>query len=157
MNRKNVIAIDGKIPWHNKRDLKNFRKLTWGHIVLMGRKTFESIGKPLKGRFNIVITNRGLMTKPNVAAVDGSFITSLQYNYDGCVFIIGGSSIFSQTGHLISRIYITIIDDDTDTPSSLYFPWEYFKGSWKVIHQERWEDATYLVLDSEKTCKKHYY
>lgn len=148
MNRNNVISIDGEIPWHHSQDLKNFRQLTWGHIVLMGRNTFDSIKKPLKGRFNAVLTGRGLMTKPNVAAIDSSFITSLAYSYDSEVFIIGGAEVYRETAHLISRLYITIIDDTQDSSSALYFPWTAFgNSSWKVVKQEQWKNAVYLILD----------
>lgn len=148
INRRGVISIDGKIPWRNKTDLKNFRKITWGHIVLMGRNTFDSIGKPLKGRFNVVLTARGLMTKPNVAAVDGSFITPLQYSYNGEVFIIGGAQVYKETADLVSRIYLTVIDDNQDSSSALYFPWLAFGGSsWRVTKQEQWKDALYIILD----------
>lgn len=151
MNRNNVISIDGKIPWHHSQDLKNFRKLTWGHIVLMGRNTFDSIGKPLKGRFNVVLTGRGLMTKPNVAAIDGSFITSLQYSYGGEVFIIGGAKVYKQTADIVSRIYLTVIDDTQDSSSSaLYFPWAAFgSSSWTVTKQEQWKGALYIILDKK--------
>lgn len=148
MNRNNIISIDNKIPWHNSKDLKNFRQLTWGHIVVMGRNTFDSLSKPLKGRFNVVITSRNLNVKPNVAAVDSSFITSLQYSYPGEVFIVGGAQIYKQTANLVSRIYLTILDDTQESSSALYFPWESFEGmSWRIIKQEKWQNSLYLILD----------
>lgn len=148
INRKNVIGIDGKIPWRNKTDLKNFRKLTWGHIVIMGRNTFDSLPKPLPGRFNVVITNRPVRFKPSCAAVTGEFIDALGRNYAGEVFLIGGASLYRQCAPMVTRIHLTVIDDYTNSSSAIYFPWEAFEdSSWKVVKQEQWENATYLVID----------
>lgn len=148
INRNNVIGIDGKIPWHHKQDLKNFRKLTWGHIVIMGRNTFDSLPKPLPGRFNVVITNRKIKFKPNCAAVTGEFIEALSRNYAGEVFLMGGASLYRQCANLVSRIHLTVIDDYTDNPSAIYFPWEAFEGSsWKIIKQEQWLNATYIIME----------
>ena len=148
INRKNIISIDGKIPWHNRHDLRNFRKLTWGHIVLMGRNTFNSIGKPLKGRFNVVLTARPLMVKPNVAAVDHSFITSLSNSYDGEVFVIGGAEVYRQMAPMINKIYITVINDNSDGKNALYFPWsEFHDVSWDCTKHEKWDNATYIILE----------
>lgn len=148
INRNNVIGINGTIPWHHKQDLKNFRKLTWGHIVIMGRNTFDSLHKPLPGRFNVVVTNRDMQCKPGCAAVGGEFIDALGRNYAGEVYIIGGASLYRQCAHLVTRMHITVIDDYTDNSSAIYFPWEAFEdSSWTVIKQEHWEKATYLVMD----------
>lgn len=147
MNRNNVIAINGKIPWYHKKDLKNFRQLTTGKIVVMGNNTFISLKKPLKDRYNIVITSGIPAHTDNTAFGNLSFIKKIREIYHGEIFIIGGESIYRQLSDHINKLYITIIDDNTDSSSALYFPWEFFKGSWRVTNQENWENAVYLILE----------
>jgi len=108
VSENNAIGLKGKMPWHNSDDLKFFKETTMGHPILMGRKTFESLGKPLPGRLNIIVTkNKSNIAADNVLVLNdlnqlNSFIDSLKnnhnyknYNYDKC-FIIGGGSIYQQ-------------------------------------------------------------
>ncbi len=112
-----VIGRDGGLPWRLSRDLKRFRKLTMGHPLVMGRKTFQSIGKPLDGRDSIVVTSTApASTEPQDERV--FFTASLE---DGIalakkravvrsvkeVFVIGGAALFSQALPLARRIYLT--------------------------------------------------
>lgn len=96
-----VIGKDNKLPWHFPADLKFFKQLTTGHTVIMGRKTFESIGKPLPNRENIVISRSGL-------SLEGA----LQQAKGEKVFIIGGAQLFEQTLNQIDGIYLTRIHAD---------------------------------------------
>lgn len=146
INRSNVLGIDGKIPWHNKDDLKNFKRLTWGHAVIMGRNTYESIGKPLPGRLNYVLSSRPLRWKSNLIRIENDYWEYFHHIKDE-IFVIGGASIYRQLAPMISKIYLTIIDDYTDASTAVYFPWEAFDvNSWKVMEQRNWKDATYLVM-----------
>ena len=89
-----VIGAKGKLPWHLPEDLQHFKRLTLGHAVIMGRKTWESIGKPLPGRNNIVLTRR-----QGYAATGASVASSLDEALSMCagrdpVFVIGGSDVY---------------------------------------------------------------
>ena len=113
-----VIGRDGKLHWHIPEDLRRFRQLTLGHCVIMGRKTFESIGKPLEGRKNIVITSQKGYEAEGVAVVH-----SLEEAFEGCegtAFVIGGSSVFEETLPLASRLELTLIH--RVVAGDVYFP-----------------------------------
>ena len=109
--KNGVIGKSGQLPWHFSTDLKFFKNLTTGHTVVMGRKTFDSIGKPLPNRENIVITRR---LRPGTAGV--KFVESvdqaLENAQKGKIFIIGGASIYRETVHLIDGVYLTQIHED---------------------------------------------
>jgi len=104
----NVIGKDNKLPWHFSSDLKFFKNLTTGHTVVMGRKTFDSIGKALPNRENIVISRAA---HAPVAGV--TFVTSveeaLKIAQKGDTFIIGGASIFEETRGGVDGVYLTRI------------------------------------------------
>ena len=132
VSQNGVIGKGNKLPWHLPADLKRFKKLTMGHPIIMGRKTFESIGKPLPGRTNIVITRQkefasfGALTAP-----------SLEEALRMCkkeeeVFVIGGATIFEQALPLANRLYLTLIHQDFDGDTS--FRWD--PSQWKEISRE---------------------
>ena len=118
--RNRVIGKDGALPWHISEDLKHFKQTTLGHAVIMGRKTFESIGKPLPGRRNIVITSRadlfvGVETAKTLPeAIDAARKT------DECPFIIGGASLFEEALPLTNKLFVTEIDRDFE--GDTHFP-----------------------------------
>ena len=103
-----VIGNDNKLPWHFSSDLKFFKNLTTGHTVVMGRKTFDSIGKALPNRENIVISR---VAHAPVAGV--TFVTSageaLKKAQKGDTFIIGGASIYQETRGFLDGVYLTRI------------------------------------------------
>ena len=111
VSKNGVIGKDGKLPWRFPADLKFFKNLTTGHTVIMGRKTFDSLGKPLPNRENIVITRR---PRPETAGVKfaESVDQALRRAQKGKIFIIGGASIYRKTVHLIDGIYLTRIHQD---------------------------------------------
>lgn len=125
-NKKNVIGIDNKIPWYVSEDLKQFRKTTKDHIVVMGRKTFESLPNgPLKNRINVVITNKTIESDNMdlyFCNFDDSFalFEKLQKETEKKVFIIGGNTIYNQYFTYCTRFHITVIDDDQD--GDVFFP-----------------------------------
>ena len=106
-----VIGKNGKLPWHFPADLKFFKNLTTGHTVIMGRKTFDGIGKPLPNRENIVISRQPHPETAGVKFVE-SVDRALERTRKGKIFIIGGASIFRETAHLIDGIYLTQIHQD---------------------------------------------
>lgn len=120
MASNGAIGRDGGLPWHLPADLRRFRELTTGHTVIMGRKTFESIGRPLPERVNIVITRQAGFGEPGVT-VAGSLEEALSMaSGEGEVFICGGGEIYLQALPLADRIYLTLIDRPFD--GDAFFP-----------------------------------
>ena len=102
-----VIGADGKLPWHISDDLKRFKRLTIGHTVLMGRRTFESLGKPLPNRRNIVLSSRPIPDVECYATIDAALAAIAS---DERVFIIGGGEIYRQFLTLADELYLTLVD-----------------------------------------------
>lgn len=110
MASNGVIGRAGALPWHLPVDLRRFRELTVGHTVIMGRKTFQSIGRPLPERVTIVLTRRGEFEAAGVA-VAGSLQEALAAAAgEGEVFICGGGEVYRQAFPLADRIYLTVIN-----------------------------------------------
>lgn len=118
--RNGVIGRDNALPWRLPADLAYFKKVTMGHPVVMGRKTHESIGKPLPGRLNIVITrNRGFAAPGCIVA--GSLEEAWRAAGDaGEVCVIGGTSLFEETLPIADLIHLTEVDADVE--GDTYFP-----------------------------------
>jgi dihydrofolate reductase len=118
---KRVIGRDGQLPWHAPSDLKHFKSTTMGKILLMGRKTFESVKKPLPGRMNLVVTSTPskipegdrlkVFTSIDQAITYGQTIAS-QWKDELC--IVGGGEIYRQTLERVDFIYLTVIESDGD-------------------------------------------
>ncbi len=150
-----VIGCDNKMPWHLPEDLKHFKQLTLGQIVIMGRKTYESIGKPLSERINIVITRQPMFSPPNIIVV-ASIETALQACTaypDKKRFVIGGSEIYQQTLPMSQRLYLTEIQKDFE--GNRYFP-EFDRKQWtetaREIHHQSTADGLeyhFIILDRE--------
>ncbi|UUZ49074.1 dihydrofolate reductase [Massilia sp. B-10] len=109
MDRQRGIGIDNKLPWHLPEDLAHFKRLTSGHPIIMGRKTFDSIGRALPNRRNIVITRNPAWRHDGVEAVT-SLEAALALVGDTPAFIIGGAQIFAASMDLAERLIITEID-----------------------------------------------
>jgi dihydrofolate reductase len=123
ISANNVIGTDNQLPWHLPADLQYFKSLTVDHPILMGRKTYDSIGRPLPKRTNIVITrdqsfhHDGLQIAHSIdEAID--FCKEKNYNE---VFIIGGDTIYNQTIHLADKLYITRVDTHIEKGTA-FFP-----------------------------------
>ncbi len=129
MGRNRVIGRDNSLIWHLPADLKHFKETTMGKPIIMGRKTFESVGKPLPGRTNIVVTRRkGYSAQGCLAA--GSVEQALELVAgEPEVFIAGGGEIYRQSLPLADRMYITIIDHDFE--GDTFFP-EFSRKIWKI-------------------------
>ncbi len=115
-----VIGKQGRLPWHLPSDLRHFKETTLGYPVLMGRKTFESIGKPLPGRTNMVLTRDGSRTFPGCLV-----FTSLAEAIETCsdqekLFIIGGGDIFRIALPITDTIIVTALE--RDVPGDVFFP-----------------------------------
>jgi dihydrofolate reductase len=106
MARNGVIGRDNGLPWHLPDDLKRFKALTMGHAILMGRKTFDSIGKPLPGRRNLVLTRNATWRAPGCEGV-ASIDDALAAAGDSTLFVIGGAEVFSAFWPMIRRLDLT--------------------------------------------------
>jgi dihydrofolate reductase len=127
LNANRVIGKNGTIPWHIPEDQQRFKQVTTGHTVLMGRKTFESIGKPLPERRNIVVSRSG---GPSVGV---EWYPSLENALKDIaseheVFVIGGGDIFRQTLERADKLELTIVDDTADG-DTFFPPYEHLLGS----------------------------
>ncbi|OCG06617.1 dihydrofolate reductase [Gilliamella sp. wkB178] len=136
MAHNRVIGLNNQMPWHLPADLAWFKKNTLNKPVIMGRKTFESIGKPLPNRHNIVISAReGMALLPNlswVKSIDAAIQLASKQKVEES-FIIGGGNIYNQVLPRVNRLYLTHID--ADLQGDTYFP-NYAPEQWHVIHQE---------------------
>lgn len=130
------IGKNGGIPWHNKADLKWFKDTTTGHLIIMGRKTYESIGHPLKNRTNIVVTTReNLWTDNDGIRVCDSLENAIEFakTVDDEIFIIGGASIYKYAleHDFVDRIMIDMLAEDVEDADA-FFP--------QVIPSQDWEE-----------------
>ena len=147
----NIIGSNNKLPWYLPDDLKNFRKLTENKIVIMGRKTYESIGKPLPNRINIVVSsNTNLHLPENVyqstTAKDSCKLArkiSIEKNIDE-IYVIGGYTIYQAFLKRADKMYLTVIEKECSGDTS--FP--YFKQVfWKKIKTDQFYDSKAYLLD----------
>jgi len=143
MTKNRVIGMDNKLPWHIPDDLQNFKKMTTGRPIIMGRNTYNSIGRPLPNRHNIVVSFTGepiagcdiCTTIPNAIA------TAHSYHQDA--FIIGGASIYAQTLPLADTMYLSLIKKDY--PGNIYFP-EYDTEQWEQANSQEFDEFTFITL-----------
>ena len=118
MSLNRVIGQADKIPWHLPEDFKWFKQLTSGHVLVMGRKTFESIGRPLPGRTTLVLSRRAA-SLPGVEVV--SSLDAIPFPADGRkLFLCGGAEIYRQGLHLCSDLYLTIVNCESE--GDAFFP-----------------------------------
>ncbi|CAD7359763.1 MULTISPECIES: dihydrofolate reductase [Staphylococcus] len=125
------IGFQGQLPWHLPNDLKHVKKLTTGHTLVMGRATFESIGKPLPQRRNVVLTRNKDFHHDGVDVIHD--IDEIQSIKDEHVFIFGGQSLFETFIDKVDDMYITVIDDEFQADT--FFP-PYTFEEWKVVSAE---------------------
>lgn len=132
MAQNRVIGKNNALPWRLSPDLKRFRRITMGHPIIMGRKTYESIGRPLDGRKNIVIS-RNPEFRPEGVSLAGGIDEALASANDDEIMIIGGADIYEQTLPRAGRIYLTLIHESFD--GDAYFP-EINSNEWKETARE---------------------
>jgi dihydrofolate reductase len=115
-SENHVIGVGGKLPWHLGADFKHFKQLSDGHTVVMGRKTYESIGRPLPGRQNIVLSHNPDFSAPGVETAY-SLDDAINKARSNDVFVIGGTKVFEEALPLATQVFVTrvhaIIDGDT--------------------------------------------
>lgn len=121
IGEKNEIGFDNQLLWHLPKDLKHFKDLTSGHPVIMGRKTYESIGKPLPNRTNIVISRKKDWFEEGILIV-GSIKEAIKFakKIDEEIFIIGGGNIYEQTMEIVDKLEVTLVKADLEADT--FFP-----------------------------------
>lgn len=119
-SRGGVIGSNGALPWHFPEDLKFFKQTTMGHPVIMGRHTWESIGRPLPGRKNIVLTRDKNYEAPGATVVSSLEDAIKLFKPDETVFIIGGAKLYAQALPLVDTAWVTEIDADFE--GDTFFP-----------------------------------
>jgi dihydrofolate reductase len=139
----NVIGSNNKLPWKMPADMKFFMNLTLGHPVIMGRKTYESFGKPLRERRNIIISRDKNLSVSGCEVVHSLDDALKLVKEDREVFIIGGAEIYKQSMAIANKIYLTRIYHDFEGDS--YFPY---------IDDTEWKEIKYT---EQKTDEKNPY
>lgn len=132
-----TIGKDGDMPWRLSTDLKRFKAVTMGCPVIMGRKTFQSVGRPLPGRLNIVISRKGFEAEgvTHSSSLEDALALARNSNPDLTeIFIIGGGQIYQAAMSLADRIYMTHVDADID--GDTHFP-AIDSLKWTKSHEER--------------------
>ncbi len=132
--RNGAIGIDGKLPWYLPEDSKHFKRTTLGKPVIMGRKTWESLGRPLPGRKNVVITRQADYVAEGACVVPTIEAALEAVKDEPVAFIMGGAQIYEQTLPLVKVAHVTVINADYDADA--YF---------KPLDDEHW------LLDEEQT------
>lgn len=132
MAKNRVIGRNGQMPWHLPADLKHFKKITLHKPIVMGRKTFESIGRPLPKRRNIVISGRSGLTIPEVEVYSSLEDMLYQLRDESEIMIIGGQVLFEQMLGMANKMYLTVID--AEITGDTYFPlWN--QQEWQVVQR----------------------
>lgn len=137
IDENNAIGKDNKLPWHIAEDLKHFKLTTKGHPVIMGRKTFESVGRPLSGRTNIIISRN-----PQFTAEGCTVVTSLDEaiavagQIDDIQFVIGGASVYREAIRIADTIYLTVVHSKYEADT--FFP-KIPENEWEEIERTDFE------------------
>lgn len=129
-----VIGVNNTLPWRLPDDLKRFKTLTLGHSVIMGRKTWESLGRALPGRRNIVITRAAGFVAPGATVVHSVDAALAACGGEECAFVIGGAEIYTQTLPLAKRLELTEIHAGIE--GDAHFP-PFDHGVWRETARER--------------------
>lgn len=132
-SKNDVIGKNNQLPWHLPADLKHFKDLTMGHHMIMGRKTFESIGKPLPGRTSVIITRQKDYKAPGCIVVSSIEDALKACVNDDEVFIIGGGEIFKETMNTADKIYLTEIGEEFE--GDVFLP-KIDLLKWKLIQKQ---------------------
>lgn len=150
MDRNRVIGVDNKLPWHLPVDLKFFRDKTKGHYVIMGRKTFESVGKPLPNRTNVIITRQVDYKIEGAHVVHSLDAAIMMSRGDDETFIVGGADIYEQSLKFADRVYLTEVDLAVERGDA-YFPmldpkeWELTEKRVHKADEKNKHDCTFLT------------
>ena len=139
-----IIGKDGKLPWHLPEDLKHFKRVTMGHPVLMGRKTWQSLKGPLPGRENIVITRQAGYEAPGAAVASSLEAALALCSEESVACVIGGEQVFKESLPLANSLVMTEIGQDFEGDAR--FP-DYDRSQWKETQREAHTAANGMRFD----------
>lgn len=157
IGENHALGLKGKLPWHLPADFKWFKEKTMGHPIIMGRKTFESFGKPLPGRLHIIISRTNTHSDADNVVWVNSLEAALEiariregYNSDE-IFIIGGGEIYSQFLQKADRMYLTEVE--LSPQADAFFP-AFDKSDWKVetlaVHEATEDKPRFIVKQFDR-------
>ncbi|UOE77940.1 dihydrofolate reductase [Parageobacillus thermoglucosidasius] len=131
MDQNRVIGKDNRLPWHLPADLAYFKKVTMGHAVIMGRKTFQSLGRSLPGRENVIVTrDRSFQVEGCTVLHSLEEVCQFAVKRGDEVFIIGGAELFQATLPVADRLYITKIE--ASFPGDTFYP-DFDEAQWQLV------------------------
>jgi len=136
VSQNNVIGKDNKLPWHLPADMKYFKQVTFGHHIIMGRSTYEALGKVLPGRTNIIVTRQHDFDAPGciiVGDLRSAFDCAREHHETEC-FVIGGGDVFRQSIVWADKIYLTKVFHNFE--GDTFFP-DLNKDDWNMISEDR--------------------
>ena len=142
LSENHVIGVNNTLPWSIPEDLKRFKEITTGHTVIMGRKTFESIGMALPNRHNIVLSNTLQSNQVKVAGNMEEAFNAVLENEDE-VFIIGGERVYRDTIDMADQMYLTVVDGEYK--GDAHFP-NFDEEDWNVTSAEIHTDFQFISL-----------
>lgn len=131
--RNGVIGRGGTLPWRLASDLQRFRALTMGHHIIMGRRTFESIGRPLPGRKSIVVSRNAQFSAPGCQSASSLDQALALARGDDEVFVIGGAELYREALQRAQRLYVTEVA--AEVPGDTYFP-PFERDQWREVSRE---------------------
>ena len=134
VSENNVIGRDGHLPWHLSADLKRFKAITTGHSIILGRKNYDDIGRPLPNRTNYVLTRNAHFEAPGCIVCNSlaQAVESAQSAGESECFIIGGAAVYREAMPLVKKMYVTRVESDVD--GDVFFP-EWGEG-WRKVSEE---------------------
>lgn len=148
MGNNRVIGMNNDMPWHLPKDLAHFKKVTSGHTVIMGRKTYESIGRPLPNRKNIILTRQQSLNVPEKVQLIRDLNVVKEWNEQNPreeYFILGGGELYKQSIDFADRLYITKIDETFE--GDTVFP---------LIDETKWEIVSEKIGERDENNPYHF-
>lgn len=134
MSENNAIGRNGALPWHLPNDLKHFKQVTWGKPIIMGRTTYESIGKPLPGRTNIILTRDANFEAPGCTVLHSKEAVLEVCQAEDEIMIMGGAQIYQLFLPLVTKLYLTLVH--TKIEADTFFPPLDF-DAWQEVERVR--------------------
>ncbi len=146
MSKNRVIGINNVLPWHLPADLKHFKALTMGHHIVMGRKTYDSIGKPLPGRTSVVVTRNRKLKIGGCIVVHALEQALAVCAADDEIFVVGGAELYALALPIADKLYITEIQKDVR--GDAYFP---------VINHDEWREISREMHSQQEPLPLEYH
>jgi dihydrofolate reductase len=136
-----VIGYKGTVPWDIPDDLARFMRLTTGHTVLMGRKSYESLGKPLPNRRNVVLSRNAIRGVETYSTIEAALAA---LKNEGAVFVIGGGEVFSQMINIVDAMKLTLVEREVEG-DTFFPPYEgIVRSDFDLVNEERHSGFRYL-------------